>query len=147
MFTLYTTEDKLTELCMEGGDWYDIIRNQRTIFVCNDSGEDTWDVSNEVLMNLYRGGVDIDVDNELAENIKNDNKNVLELPNPAYIMDYPEHKANEISKKYGVIFCLRKIHPSLLLPREGGRSTLLTNPRNSRGNTFLAASRQGTILW
>ena len=89
MFTLYTTEDKLTELCMEGGAWYDIIRNQRTIFVCNDSGEDEWDVSNEVLMNLYRGGVDIDVDNELAENIKNDNKNVLELPNPAYIMDYP----------------------------------------------------------
>ena len=119
MFTLYTTEDKLTELCMEGGAWYDIIRNQRTIFICNDSGEDTWDVSNEVLMNLYRGGVDIDVDNELAENIKNDNKNVLELPNPAYIMDYPEHKANEISKKYGVIFLPTENTPEPSLAERG----------------------------
>lgn len=104
MFTLYTTEDKLTELCLEGGTWYDIIRNQRTIYVCNDSDEEEWDISNEILMNLYRGGVEIEVDNELAEDIKNDTKSVLELVNPAYILDYSEQKATEISRKYGVIF-------------------------------------------
>lgn len=104
MFTLYTTEDKLTELCLEGGTWYDIIRNQRTIYVCNDSDEEEWDISNEILMNLYRGGVEIEVDNELAEDIKKDTKNVLELANPAYILDYSEQEATEISRKYGVIF-------------------------------------------
>ena len=104
MFTLYTTEDKLTELCLEGGTWYDIIRNQRTIYVCNDSDEEEWDISNEILMNLYRGGVEIEVDNELAEDIKNDTKSVLELVNPAYILDFSEQEATEISRKYGVIF-------------------------------------------
>ncbi len=104
MFTLYTTEDKLTELCLEGGTWYDIIKNQRTIYICNDSDEEEWDISNEILMNLYRGGVEIEVDNELAEDIKNDTKSVLELVNPAYILDYSEHEATEISRKYGVIF-------------------------------------------
>ena len=104
MFTLYTTEDKLTELCLEGGTWYDIIRNQRTIYVCNDSDEEEWDISNEILMNLYRGGVEIEVDNEVAEDIKKDTKNVLELANPAYILDYSEQEATEISRKYGVIF-------------------------------------------
>ena len=104
MFTLYTTEDKLTEFCLEDGTWYDIIRNQKSIFVCNDSGEDIWDETNSFLMNLHRSGIEIEVDNELAENIKNDTKNVLELVNPAYVLDYPEHEAAEISKKYGVIF-------------------------------------------
>lgn len=104
MFTLYKTEDKLTELCLEGGTWYDIIKNQRTIYICNDSDEEEWDISNEILMNLYRGGVEIEVDNELAEDIKNDTKSVLELVNSAYILDYSEHEATEISKKYGVIF-------------------------------------------
>lgn len=104
MFTLYTTEDKLTELCLEGGTWYDIIRNQRTIYVCNDSDEEEWDISNEILMNLYRGGVEIEVDNEFAEDIKKDTKNVLELVNPTYILDYSEHEVTEISRKYGVIF-------------------------------------------
>lgn len=104
MFTFYTTEDKLTELCLEGGTWYDIIRNQRTIYVCNDSDEEEWDISNEILLNLYRGGVEIEVDNEVAEDIKKDTKNVLELVNPAYILDYSEQEATEISRKYGAIF-------------------------------------------
>lgn len=104
MFTFYTTEDKLTELCLEGGTWYDIIRNQRTIYVCNDSDEEEWDISNEILLNLYRGGVEIEVDNEVAEDIKKDTKNVLELVNPAYILDYSEQEDTEISRKYGVIF-------------------------------------------
>lgn len=104
MFTFYTTEDKLTELCLEGGTWYDIIRNQRTIYVCNDSDEEEWDISNEILLNLYRGGVEIEVDNEVAEDIKKDTKNVQELVNPAYILDYSEQEATEISRKYGVIF-------------------------------------------
>lgn len=104
MFTFYTTEDKLTELCLEGGTWYDIIRNQRTIYVCNDSDEEEWDISNEILLNLYRGGVEIEVDNEVAEDIKKDTKNVLELVYPAYILDYSEQEATEISRKYGVIF-------------------------------------------
>ncbi len=119
MFTLYTTEDKLTELCLEGGTWYDIIRNQRTIYVCNDFEEDEWDKTNVVLANLHRGGVEIDVDNELADDIKNDNSNVLELANPAYIMDYPEHKANEISKKYGVIFLPTDNTPEPALAENG----------------------------
>lgn len=104
MFTLYTTEDKLTELCLEGGTWYDIIRNQKNIIVCNDSDEEEWDESNSVLMNLHRAEIEIEVDNELAEDIREDAKNVLELVNPAYILDYSEKEATEISKKYGVIF-------------------------------------------
>lgn len=119
MFTLYTTEDKLTEFCLEGGAWYDIIRNQRTLYVCNDSDEEKWDVSNEVLMNLYRGGVGIDVDNELAEDIKKDTKNVLKLVNPAYILDYPEQKATEISKKYGVIFLSTQNTPKPAIAETG----------------------------
>lgn len=104
MFTLYTTEDKLTELCLEGGTWYDIIRNQKNIIVCNDSDEEEWDESNSFLMNLHRAEIEIEVDNELAEDIREDAKNVLELVNPAYILDYSEKEATEISKKYGVIF-------------------------------------------
>lgn len=104
MFTLYTTEDKLTELCLEGGTWYDIIRNQKNIIVCNDSDEEEWDESNSVLMNLHRAEIEIEVDNELAEDIREDAKNVLELVNPAYILDYSEKEATEILKKYGVIF-------------------------------------------
>lgn len=104
MFTLYTTEDKLTELCLEGGTWYDIIRNQKNIIVCNDSDEEEWDESNSVLMNLHRAEIEIEVDNELAEDIREDAKNVLELVDPAYILDYSEKEATEISKKYGVIF-------------------------------------------
>lgn len=98
MFTLYTTEDKLTELCLEGGTWYDIIRNQKNIIVCNDSDEEEWDENNSVLMNLHRAEIEIDVDNELAEDIKKDIQNVLELVNPAYILDYSEQEATEISK-------------------------------------------------
>lgn len=77
MFKLYTTEDKLTEFCLEGGTWYDIIRNQKKIFVCNDSEEEIWDETNSVLMNLHRAEIEIEVDNKLAEDIKNDAQNEL----------------------------------------------------------------------
>ena len=58
MFKLYTTEDKLTEFCLEGETWYDIIRNQKKIFVCNDSEEEIWDETNSVLMNLHRAEIE-----------------------------------------------------------------------------------------
>ncbi len=119
MFTLYTTEDKLTELCLEGGTWYDIIRNQRTVCVCNNSADEEWDVSNEVLMNLFREGTDIEVDNELAEDIKHDQSHVLELANPAYILDYSEREADEISRKYGVIFLPTENTPEPALAKSG----------------------------
>lgn len=119
MFTLYTTEDKLTELCLEGGTWYDIIRNQKNIIVCNDSDEEEWDENNSVLMNLHRAEIEIDVDNELAEDIKKDTQNVLELVNPAYILDYSEQEATEISKKYGVIFLSTQNTPEPAIAETG----------------------------
>jgi hypothetical protein len=72
MFTLYTTEDKLTELCLDGEEWFNIIRNQPTIYVCNESDNDEWDVTNATLMALHRSGTSIEVDNELLEEIKED---------------------------------------------------------------------------
>jgi hypothetical protein len=119
MFTLYTTEDKLTDLCMEGGTWYDIVKNQKTIHVCNDSDEEEWDITNEMLVSLHHDGIEIDVDNELAEDIKDDPSNVLELPNPAYILDYSEREADEISRKYGVIFLPANNTPEPALAENG----------------------------
>ena len=54
MFTLYTTEDKLTELCLDGEEWVNIIRTQPTIYVCNDSDNDEWHVANATLMATHR---------------------------------------------------------------------------------------------
>ena len=67
MFTLYTTEDKLTELCLEGEEWFDIIRNQPTIYVCNESDNAEWDVTNATLVALHRSGTSIEVDNEVID--------------------------------------------------------------------------------
>lgn len=138
MFTFYTTEDKLTELCLEGGTWYDIIRNQRTIYVCNDSDEEEWDISNEILLNLYRGGVEIEVDNEVAEDIKKDTKNVLELVNPAYILDYSEQEATEISRKYGVIFLPTQNTPEPAIAETGWTLDTSDNSKEQSWDFFLS---------
>lgn len=138
MFTFYTTEDKLTELCFEGGTWYDIIRNQRTIYVCNDSDEEEWDISNEILLNLYRGGVEIEVDNEVAEDIKKDTKNVLELVNPAYILDYSEQEATEISRKYGVIFLPTQNTPEPAIAETGWTLDTSDNSKEQSWDFFLS---------
>ena len=119
MFTLYTTEEKLTELCLEGAEWYDIIRKQKTIFVCNNSDDDKWDFTNKILMTLHRAGTSIDVDNELALKIKEDSRNVLELINPAYILDYKEEEAKAIQDKYGVIFLSTSNTPKPVLAKRG----------------------------
>ncbi len=137
MFTLYTTEDKLTELCLEGRTWYDIIRKQRTIYVCNESDEDEWDVSNEVLINLFREGIEIDVNNKLAEDIRNDNKNVLELPNPAYILDFPERDADKISQKYGVIFLPTENTPEPVIAEPDWTLDTSDNSKELSWNYFL----------
>lgn len=138
MFTFYTTEDKLTELCLEGGTWYDIIRNQRTIYVCNDSDEEEWDISNEILLNLYRGGVEIEVDNEVAEDIKKDTKNVLELVNPAYILDYSEQEATEISRKYGVIFLPTQNTPEPAIAETGWTLNTSDDSKEQSWDFFLS---------
>lgn len=119
MFTLYTTEDKLTELCLEGTEWYNIIKNQRTIYVCNDSEDEVWDSTNPLLVALHRSGTSIQVDNELLEEIKEDNSNVLELTNPAYILDFKEDEARAIEEKYGVIFLPTENTPKPLLAKRG----------------------------
>lgn len=119
MFTLYTTEDKLTELCLEGAEWYDIIRNQRTIIVCNNSDDEEWDLTNKTLMALHRAGTSIDVDNELVSEIKEDNSKVLELVNPAYILDFKEEDAKAIQEKYGVIFLPTQNTPKPILAKRG----------------------------
>lgn len=113
------TEDKLTELCLEGAEWFDIIRNQRTIIVCNDSNDEEWDLTNKTLMALHRAGTSIDVDNELIIKIKEDNSKVLELTNPAYILDFNEKEAKAIEEKYGVIFLPTRNTPKPVLSRRG----------------------------
>lgn len=119
MFTLYTTEKKLTELCLEGAEWYDIIRNQKKIVVCNDSDNDEWDISNEVLLNLHKAKIDIEVDNDLVKKIKEDNRNVLELINPAYILDLKDQETKAIEEKYGVIFLPAQNTPKPILCKRG----------------------------
>ena len=119
MFTLYVTEDKLTELCLEGAEWFDIIRNQRTIIVCNDSDDEEWDLTNKTLMALHRAGTSINVDNELVLEIREDNSKVLELINPAYILDFKEEEAKAIEEKYGVIFLPTRNTPKPILSRRG----------------------------
>ena len=119
MFTIYTTEDKLTELCIEGAEWYDIIRNQKTIYICNNSEDDEWDVSNQVLMTLHRAGTSIEVDNTLVSEIKDDNSKVLELNNPAYILDFKTEEAKAIEEKYGVIFLSTSNTPKPILAKRG----------------------------
>ena len=104
MLNIYTTEDKLVEICMEGGDWYNIIQKLRSVLVCNGSEDEEWDTSNEMLMSLYRSQTSIDVDNELLADIKEDKSHVRDIPNPIYILDVDYKEAKDISEKYGVIF-------------------------------------------
>lgn len=119
MFAIYTTEEKLIELCLEGAEWYDVIRNQRTIYVCNDSNNDEWDITNPTLMALHRAGTSIEVDNELLVEIKKDKSKVLELVNPAYILDFKEEEAKAIEEKYGIIFLPTKNTPKPILANRG----------------------------
>ena len=119
MFTIYTTENKLIELCLEGAEWYDIIRKQRTIYICNDSDDGQWDITNPTLMALHRSGTSIEVDNELFEEIKEDKSKVLELVNPAYILDFNEEEAKSIEEKYGVIFLPSNNTPKPILANRG----------------------------
>lgn len=119
MFQLYTTEEKLTELCLESEEWYDIIRNQRKIIVCNDSEDEEWDLSNPTLMALHRSGTSIEVDNGLVSDIKEDDSMVLDLVNPAYILDYSEKDAKAIEEKYGVIFLPTANTPRPVLAKRG----------------------------
>lgn len=119
MFTLYTTENKLVELCNEGTEWYDIIRNQPAIYICNDSDNEEWDISNTTLLALHKSGTSIEVDNKLLAEIKEDHSNVLELVNPAYILNFSEKEAKEIEEKYGVIFLSTHNTPSPIVAKRG----------------------------
>lgn len=119
MVSLFTTEDKLTDFCLEGGDWYNIIRNQQTIYICNGSDDEEWDTSNEVLKVLHRSGVGIEVDNGLAKDIESSRDAVTDLVNPIYILDYSSSDALKISEKYGVIFLPTQDTPKPVIARRG----------------------------
>ena len=88
MLTLYTTEKKLSEFCMEGSEWFDIIRNQSEVYICNDSSDDQWDISNHLLCALHKSGTSIVVDNGVLADIKKDNSYVLDFTNPVFILDF-----------------------------------------------------------
>lgn len=133
MFTLYTTEDKLTELCLEGEEWYDIIRKQPTIYICNESENEEWDVNNATLMALHRSGTFIGVDNKLLEEIKVDNSKVLEYSNPVYILDFKAEEAKSIEEKYGVIFLPTSNTPRPVLAKRGWD---IDTADNSKPNTW-----------
>lgn len=137
MFTLYTTEDKLTELCLDGAEWYDIIRNQRTIIVCNNSDDDEWDLTNNTLLALHRAGTSIDVDNELVMEIKEDHSKVLELINPAYILDFKEEEAKAIQEKYGVIFLPTQNTPKPIISKRGWDIDTTDNSKPNAWDYFL----------
>lgn len=141
MFTLYTTEDKLTELCLEGEEWFDIIRNQPTIYVCNESDNDEWDVTNATLMALHRSGTSIEVDNELLEEIKEDNSKVLELVNPAYILDFKAEDAKSIEEKYGVIFLPTSNTPRPVLAKRGWDIDTADNSKPNTWEFFLKGNK------
>lgn len=103
MLSLYISEEKLSEICMEGGLWYDIIKNNNTYLSLHTmSGNNTWDVSNKFLKDLHRSKKLIP-DDELYEDICKDESVVRELPNPIYILNFDKNKADKISQKYGVI--------------------------------------------
>lgn len=141
MFSLYTTENKLTELCMEEAEWYNIIRKQRTVYVCNDSEDEKWDLTNQVLLNLHREGTSIEVDNDLATEIKKDNSKVLELINPAYILDFKEEDAKAIEEKYGVIFLPTKDTPKPVLARRGWDINTNDKDKPNSWDYFLRGNR------
>ena len=121
MFALYTTEDKLTELYRDEGavEWQNIIRNQPKIYICNDSENEEWDVTNKFLLALHLSGTSIEVNNERLKEIKEDNSKVLELKNPAYILDFTEEEAKAIEEKYGVIFLPTENTPSPIVAKRG----------------------------
>ena len=141
MFTLYTTEDKLTELCLDGEEWFNIIRNQPTIYVCNESDNDEWDVTNATLMALHRSGTSIEVDNELLEEIKEDNSKVLELVNPAYILDFKAEEAKSIEEKYGVIFLPTSNTPRPVLAKRGWDIDTADNSKPNTWDFFLKGNK------
>lgn len=141
MFSLYTTENKLTELCLEESEWYNIIRRQRTVYVCNDSEDDEWDLTNQVLLALHREGTSIEVNNDLVTEIKKDNSKVLELVNPAYILDYEEEAARSIEEKYGVIFLPIKNTPRPVLARRGWDIDTMDKSKPKSWDYFLGSNR------
>ena len=141
MFTLYTTEDKLTELCLDGEEWFNIIRNQPTIYVCNESDNDEWDVTNATLMDLHRSGVSIEVYNELLEEIKEDNSKVLKLVNPAYILDFKAEDAKSIEEKYGVIFLPTNNTPRPVLAKRGWDIDTADNSKENTWDFFLKGNK------
>lgn len=119
MLNIYTTEDKLVEICMDGGDWYNIVKKLRSVFVCNDSEEEEWDTSNEMLMSLYRSQTSIEVDNELLADIREDMSHVRDISNPIYILDVDYKEAKAISEKYGVIFLPTDNTPEPAIAKRG----------------------------
>ena len=141
MFSLYTTENKLTELCMDGDEWYNIIRKQRNVYVCNDSEDEGWDLTNPVLLALHREGTSIDVDNDLITEIKADNSKVLELVNPAYILDVKAEDAKAIEEKYGVIFLPIKDTPKPVLARRGWDIDTMDESKPNSWDYFLRGNR------
>lgn len=103
MFSLYTTEENLSDLCLQRGNWYNIINNQSIVYVSSKDGGEEWDINNPVLINLHKAGISIEVENKLADDIKKDHSKVLKLDNPVYLIDIDEAEAKKIEEEYGVI--------------------------------------------
>ena len=119
MLTLYTTEKKLSDFCMEGAEWYNIVRNQPEVYICNDSNDEQWDINNEFLCALHRSGTSIVVDNDVLADIKKDNSCVLDFPNPVFVLDFSPEVSKSIEEKYGVIFLPTQNTPSPVLAKRG----------------------------
>lgn len=103
MFSLYTTEENLIQMCLEAGFWFDIIRKLKCVYVTTSSNNEEWDVGNDVLSALHRSGIMLEVNNELEKNIRKDHSNVYSLPNPVYLLDIEKEEAQKIEEEYGVI--------------------------------------------
>lgn len=119
MLTLYTTEKKLSDFCMEGAEWYNIVRNQPEVYICNDSSNGQWDTNNEILCALHRSGTSIVVDNDVLADIKNDNSCVLDFHNPVFILDFSSEYSKNIEEKFGVIFLPSQNTPKPVLAKRG----------------------------
>lgn len=131
MFSLYTTEDTLTQMCEERKEWWDILNDQQYVCISTENGG-IWDMSNRVLLNLHKAGVHIDMDNDLINDIKADHSKVYDLPNPYYIIDIDKQTALSIESQYGVVCRPLSEYNSNPLVRSGWNLDT-TNPRKRQG--------------
>ena len=138
MFTLYTTEDNLIQICLEEDFWFDIIQKQETVYIKTSSDNGEWDNNNPILTNLHRSGTKIEVNNQLDEEIRNDHSKVYSLSNPVYLINIEKNDANEIEEEYGVICKPIEESNNIALVEQGWEIDTADDYKKQSWNYFLS---------